>query len=69
MGSSDVTYALSGSNWVRLVDTQSYFDTDNYLNGQRLSLDLSANANLDTPEVIGSSYGVKSKSIVILEAR
>ncbi len=69
MGSGDVTYTLSGSNWVRLVDTQSYFDTDNYLNGQRLSLDLSANANLDTPEVIGSSYGVKSKSIVILEAR
>lgn len=69
MGSGDVTYALPGSNWVRLVDTQSYFDTDSYLNAQKRSLDLSANAELDSPEAIGSSYGVKSKSIAILEAR
>ncbi|MDR0966251.1 MAG: glycosyl hydrolase [Myxococcales bacterium] len=68
MGGGDVTYNLGG-NWVRLLDTQAYFDTESYLNGANKSLTQTGNVDLDKPEATGSSYGVKSKSIVILEAR
>ncbi len=68
MGNDEAEYTLGG-NWVRLVDTQIYFDTEGYLNSSNRSLNLSGNAELDAPEAIGSVYGVQGKSIVILEGR
>ena len=70
MGQGATDFTLPpGRTWRRLVDTQAYFDTAQYLNDQKLPLRASANATLSKGAVIpGSSYGVAARSIVILQA-
>ena len=67
----DVDFTLPpGPTWKRLIDTQSYYDTLGYLNDKKLSTRATANVTLDSPEAIATAkYGVKSRSIVVLEAR
>ena len=57
-----------GRNWVRLVDTQQYFDTTESAQVQTAPR-VSHNIWLDDAEPVGDSYGVPSRAIVILEAR
>ncbi len=59
-----------GNSWKRLLDTQQYFDLPEYLQKSGTPPVTTGNATLDSPELIpGSSYGVQSHSIVVLEAR
>ncbi len=70
MEGGDVTFTLPpGKTWKRLIDTQMYFDSPAYLNEKKLPLRSSANATLDKPETMPASYSVKSRSIVIMEAK
>lgn len=68
-----VTFQLpspeGGKSWRRLVDTQLYFDSADYLVKNRLPLRKSANITLEDPQPVPPSYEVRGKSIVILEAR
>ncbi len=69
VGTNEVPFtlpALSGNRkWVRRLDTQRAFDMDNYAAaGARTS----SNIDLDGKTAVGSSYGVKTGSIVVLEA-
>jgi glycogen operon protein len=72
MDRSSVEFQLpAGRNWQRLVDTQAWFDGDEYL-ASKPGLDKrkSHNASVDAPvPVSGASYGVSGSSIVILEAK
>ena len=70
LAENDVTFTLpSGRAWARVIDTQRYFDTD-YLSTNPGPPRRSYNASLEAPEpVTGGSYGVKGKSIVVLEAK
>jgi len=70
LADNDVTFTLpSGRTWARVVDTQKYFDTD-YLSTNPGPPRRSYNVALDAPEPInGGTYGVKGKSIVVLEAK
>ncbi|MSP16093.1 MAG: glycosyl hydrolase [Myxococcales bacterium] len=65
-----VTFTLpSGRSWVRLVDTQAYFDTEPFV-GESGAPRVSANISLDEPAVLpDATYGAAASSIVILEAR
>ena len=63
-----------GRNWQRVLDTQSYFDTDAFFESPDFAgetpVERSWNISLDDPTPIpGSSYGVPARSIVILEDR
>jgi len=70
MGQGATDFMLPpGRTWRRLVDTQAYFDTAQYLNAEKLPLRSSANATLTKGTVIpGSTYGVAARSIVVLQA-
>ena len=68
-----VTYQLpAGNTWVTLIDTQQYYDGENYFasNPQLNSL---ATQNAFSPSaasaVPGSSYTVQTRSIVVLQAQ
>jgi glycogen operon protein len=68
MEAGPVTFTLpAGPTWKRIVDTQSEFDSAEYLSGQGAPTDQSSNIDLDGPTV-GGSYEVQSRSIVILTA-
>jgi hypothetical protein len=68
MERSDVTFTLpEGRTWARLVDTQSWFDSDTFLAANSLDTRTSWNATLTTPETVGATYTVPGSSIVILE--
>jgi glycogen operon protein len=59
-----------GREWVRLVDTQEYFESPEWLVKSGTPEGKSANITLDRPEAVpGGSYEAKSRSIVVLEAR
>lgn len=63
----DVTYTLpSGHTWARLIDTQAYWDSDEYLASVGADTRTTANADLDSPDVVGADYTVPANSIVIL---
>jgi len=63
----DVEFRLpSGRVWLRLVDTQQYFDEDAYFSSSGKPKTQSANIDLETPEAVSGSYVVKSRSIVVL---
>jgi glycogen operon protein len=65
------TFTLpAGRTWVRLLDTQSYFDDAPYFAANPdLDARVSANVTLDPPvPVPGASYDAMGSSIVILEA-
>jgi glycogen operon protein len=71
MEGGNVNYTLpAGHSWNRVLDTQLYFDTDDYLTAQGLPPNQSANIDTDpnNPSPVGNSYGVPGHSIVILEA-
>jgi hypothetical protein len=61
----------AGRSWQRLIDTQAWFDGDEYL-ASKPDLDKRAshNASVDAPvPVAGATYGVSGSSIVVLEAK
>jgi glycogen operon protein len=63
----DVTFQLpQGRLWLRNVDTQGYYDSDEYFTSSGKDPALSGNVELDTPEPVSGSYTAKSRSIVIL---
>ncbi len=64
-----------GSSWLRLIDTQRYFDfdvadsDDDWFGTSGADTRVSSNTSLDDPEPIpGGTYGLSDSSIVILEA-
>jgi glycogen operon protein len=68
-GNTDFTLP-AGRNWVRLVDTQQYFDLPATLTAQQRPARQSNNAWMDAPTPVTTpTYGVPGRSIVILEAR
>ena len=63
-----ITFTLPSSRtWHRVLDTQAYFDTSEYLAGEGKAEDQSANFDADETAV-GASYQVEPRSIVILRA-
>ena len=64
-----------GRTWQRIIDTQSYFDTDGSNDEPEGALvgsnDLRASANitLDNPMDVDSSYGVQAWSIVVVKEK
>ncbi|MGQ0506072.1 MAG: hypothetical protein ACT4TC_12225, partial [Myxococcaceae bacterium] len=69
MGDSAVNFTLPPGGWKRLVDTQGYFDSVEYLNEKKLSLQQTSNVTLNVPLALpDNSYGVVAHSIVILES-
>ncbi len=59
-----------GRTWKKLVDTQQYYDLPTTIQLAGKPPRVSNNAWLDAPETVpGSTYGVPSRSVVILEAR
>jgi isoamylase len=59
-----------GRTWRKLVDTQNYFDQNEFLSANADDLRKSYNIELAEPEVVtGTNYGVTGSSIVILEAK
>jgi glycogen operon protein len=65
----DVGFTLPEGTWGRIVDTQSYFDTDTYLSSASLDSRTSGNIDLTGAVEVSGSYTVPGSSIVILEAR
>ena len=67
-GYDDTVFTLpENRTWVRILDTQMYFESDEYLTDKDTSL--SHNITLDEPEAItDASYGVKPRSVVVLKA-
>ena len=63
-----LTFALPPGNWVRLVDTQTYFDEDAYFTQAAADATHSANISVAAPVAVpGNSYTLAPRSIVILE--
>jgi isoamylase len=68
METTDVEFTLpQGVLWLRLADTQQYFDDDAYFTSSGKDPKASANIDLETPEAISGTYTAKSRSIVILK--
>ncbi|MBT8494570.1 MAG: glycosyl hydrolase, partial [Deltaproteobacteria bacterium] len=67
MEAGPVTFTLPPGSWKRVADTQSYFDTPEYLASEGAPTDASANIDLDGTAV-GASYEAQARSIVILTA-
>jgi glycogen operon protein len=66
---AEVSFSLpAGRAWRRVLDTQQYFDTPAYLQPAGLSPMASANIWLEDPEPVSDAYGVKPRTLVILEA-
>ncbi len=60
----------TGRSWTRLLDTQQYFDLPTTLADAGLDQRLSANITLDAPmPITTATYGVPTRSIVVLEAK
>ena len=68
---SERTFQLpAGRTWERLVDTQAWFDGDEYFGQSGDDRRASANVSLDAPEAVSSAdYVAAQSSIVILRAR
>jgi len=56
----------AGRVWLRVVDTQMYFDSDAFF-AEGHSKTESSNVELETPEAVTEVYGVSSRSLVILK--
>ncbi|NVJ21436.1 MULTISPECIES: glycogen debranching protein [Myxococcus] len=58
-----------GRQWKRLIDTQAYFDSPEYLSATGLESRVTGNSWLDAPSpVTGVTYGVPERTIVVLRA-
>jgi isoamylase len=67
MSHDQVDFTLpTGRSWARVVDTQAYWDDAWLASNPDLDSRVSANIELASPELVGESYGVPGKSIVIL---
>lgn len=66
MERDDVSFTLPSGSWTRAVDTQQYFDDDDYLVTEGHSLRETANFD-DAGTVVSGSYSVPSTTIVLLE--
>ena len=71
METGPVDFTLpAGRTWKRLLDTQEYFDLPATLQAQGKDARASNNISLDAPEPIsGATYGVPTRSIVVLESK
>ncbi|MFO0746046.1 MAG: alpha-amylase family glycosyl hydrolase [Myxococcota bacterium] len=65
----DVGFTLPAGSWARLVDTQSWFDSNAFFDQSGAPRDASSNITPDAPGDISASYVVKGSSVVILEKR
>lgn len=65
---SDVTFTLPPGRWLRLIDTQRWFDQEPFLGDSGAPGGRSANVSLDAPPEVEGDYTVKDSSIVVLEA-
>jgi glycogen operon protein len=67
---AEITFTLpEGRNWARILDTQLYFDSQESLDELGVPEGVSGNISLDEPlSIPDASYGVKSRTMVILEA-
>ncbi len=68
---NDVAFTLpSGRTWRRIIDTQQYWDLPDTLAKDQRPARASNNIWLDSGEVLTeASYGVKARTMVVLEAR
>ncbi|WP_338864583.1 glycogen debranching protein [Myxococcus stipitatus] len=58
-----------GRAWKRLIDTQAYFDSPEYLSAAGLDSRVTGNAWLEVPAPVpGTTYGVPERTIVVLRA-
>jgi isoamylase len=66
----EVTFTLpEGRNWVRILDTQQWFDDEPFFAESGAERRRSHNVTLDDPEAIpGGTYGVAPRTFVVLEA-
>ena len=71
MEGGNVDFTLpAGLTWKRLLDTQQYFDLPQTLSDAGLDKRKSANITLAAPMAITTAtYGVPTRSIVVLEAQ
>ncbi len=59
-----------GKTWKRVVDTQSYYDSTDYLQKANADFDKSSNIWLSDPAAVaGGSYAAQGSTIVIVEAQ
>ncbi len=69
MGADTVNFQLPPGTWKRVLDTQAYFDGEEYLSSKQLPLRKSGNIALEKPEPLpDGNYGVVGRSIVVLRA-
>jgi glycogen operon protein len=67
-GDASVNFTLpSGVKWGRIIDTQSYFDTADYVDASKAGPLASSNITPDQPTIVSGTYGVASRSMVVLE--
>jgi glycogen operon protein len=60
---------VPGRQWKRLIDTQAYFDSPEYLTATGLGRRVTGNSWLDAPSPVpGATYGVPERAIVVLRA-
>ena len=64
----DVAFTLPAGRWHRLVDTQRWFDTAPFFEGEGAAPRVSANITLESPVEVTGEYLAKDSSMVILEA-
>jgi glycogen operon protein len=57
-----------GRQWKVLVDTQAYFDSPAYIDGNGKDPRKTSNVTLESPAVANGSYRALSRTIVILRA-
>jgi hypothetical protein len=76
MERSSVEFSLpEGRSWLRLLDTQRWFDfadpenSEDFFDAEGVDAQVSHNISLDMPELIETgTYGVSDSSIVVLTA-
>ena len=66
MDRGDVTFTLPSGSWARAVDTQEYFDGDEWLASEGRPLRETANFD-DAGTVVSGSYTVPGTTMVLLE--
>ena len=65
----EVSFSLPAGSWGRTVDTQAYFEGDEWRADQGLDARSSGNIDPSAAVVVSGSYGVAGSSIVILEKK
>ena len=65
----DVEFSLpTDRDWIRVVDTQAYFDEESYLDAAGRDYRQSANIMLDSDELMGQSYTAKAQTVVVMRS-